>query len=367
MNVVGQNISDANGSMFCRMTKRLLGHILVDGEFISPQDLKDALRQQEETNIQLGEILVRMGLLNFSHLQIVLSVQKNLSSLQDAVKVAAGIRQLLGELLVQAKRITRQQLNRALREQKRTGEKLGAILIHHGLINDKELSAILQFQKNQVSRSSGFQSFRLGEILVANQYITRDQLEDALRKQKLSHKKIGEVLVEAGYLTKKQVSGGLRVQNMLITSVLAAILSLASTPNCNVAHAAGSSSAQVMVSARVMAYSQLKVLYQLPEITITMTDIRRGYVDINAASRLQVKNNNPKGYLLTFQGIAQPFKEIHIKGMGNDLSLGSAGGFVLRPYTKGNDTVELSYRFVLSENAQPGTYSWPVNVSVQPS
>jgi len=366
MNVIGQNITDTNGSMFCRMTKRLLGHILVDGEFISSQDLKDALSRQEETNIQLGEILVRMGLLNFSHLQMVLSVQKNLSSLQDAVKVAAGVRQLLGELLIQARRLTRQQLNHALAEQKRTGEKLGAILIRHGLINDKELSAILKFQKNQVSRPSGFQPFRLGEILVSNQYITRDQLEDALRKQRLSHKKIGEVLVEAGYLTKKQVSSGLRIQNMFITAVLAAILSLASTPNGNVAHA-GSSSAKVTISARVMAYSQLKVLYQLPEITITMTDIKRGYIDINAASRLQVKNNSPKGYLLAFQGIAQPFKEIHIKGMGNDLSLSSAGGFVLRPYIKGNDTVELSYRFVLSENAQPGTYAWPVNVSVQPS
>ena len=357
---------DTSGSIFCRMTKRLLGHILVDGEFISPQDLKDALGQQKETNIQLGEILVRMGILNFSHLQMVLSVQKNLSSLQDAVKIAAGVRQLLGELLIKAKRITRQQLNHALKEQKRTGEKLGAILIRHGLINDRELNAILQFQKHQISRSSGPQPFRLGEILVANQYITRDQLEDALQKQRLSHKKIGEVLVEAGYLTKKQVSNSLRIQNMLITAALAAILSLASAPNNNVAYA-GSSSGKVMVSARVMPYSQLRVLYQLPEITITTTDIKRGYVDINAASRLQVKNNNPNGYLLTFQGIAQPFKEIRVKGMGNELSLSSTGGFVLRPYTRGSDTVELSYRFVLSENAQPGTYAWPINVSVQPS
>jgi hypothetical protein len=49
-------------------------------------------------------------------LQGVLAVQKTLSSSEDAAKVAAGVRQLLGDLLVRAKKITPQQLDWALRE-----------------------------------------------------------------------------------------------------------------------------------------------------------------------------------------------------------------------------------------------------------
>lgn len=347
--------------------RRLLGQILVDGRFISKAALKKAIDRQQTTNERLGRILVDMGVLDETRLKAALSIQNNLSSLPDAMKIAAGVHQVLGEMLTETRRITSRQLDMALAEQKRAGEKIGWTMVRLGLISEGELDALLNFQHRQDEYAGETVPLRLGELLVSIGQITREQLEDALKKQKLSKKKIGQVLVESGYIKSSQVSKGLKLQHMLVTAALAAVLSFASAPNGNLSHAAGPSSGKVTVSARVVPQSQLKLLYQKSEITITTADIKRGYIVIRAASKFQVKNNNPQGYLLIFQGATNLFKAIHVKGMGNELQLESGGGFVLRPYMKSNETVELSYRFFLSENVQPGTYKWPLTISAQPS
>lgn len=60
-----------------KSNRRLLGKILVDGGFITAQNLEAALTRQKETNEQLGEALVGMGALNPLDLNVVLSVQRN--------------------------------------------------------------------------------------------------------------------------------------------------------------------------------------------------------------------------------------------------------------------------------------------------
>jgi hypothetical protein len=210
----------------CRTTKRLLGKILVDGRFIPPRDLDLAVELQAKTNDQLGEILVRMGVLNPTELAAVLSIQKDLASLEEAVKVGAGVRLLLGELLIKAKRLSREQLDIALREQQRTGEKLGEVLVRQGLLLENELHAVLAFQKSQAGEAPVSDKLKLGEILVTTGQITREQLEDVLHRQKLSQKKIGELLIEAGYAKPHQVDFGLKLQQKLLTAALIAVLSL---------------------------------------------------------------------------------------------------------------------------------------------
>ena len=69
--------------------------------------------------------------------------------LDDAVKIAAGERQLLGALLVQSGRITGKQLDHAIAEQKRSGEKLGVVFTRLGMLTERQLSALLEFQHNQ--------------------------------------------------------------------------------------------------------------------------------------------------------------------------------------------------------------------------
>ena len=208
--------------------RRLLGRILLDGEFISPQDLDAALAEQKQSNERLGEVLVRMGALERKDLDVVLAVQADLSSKKDAKNIAAGVRQLLGELLLQARIITPLQLDSVLKEQQQTGEKLGAILVRFGFLTPEELETLLAFQQHQEGGAAGSRRLRLGELLVASRQITREQLEDVLARQKLTKKKIGELLVEAGYVERQQIDYGIQLQRKLVTAALIAALSFVS-------------------------------------------------------------------------------------------------------------------------------------------
>jgi len=345
-------------------TGRLIGQILIDGGFISRKALREALNLQKNTNEQIGAILVHMGVLPKSDLDAALLLQRHLSTLKDSIKVAAGTRQMLGELLIQTNRISRKQLEVALGEQRKTHEKLGTILVRQGLLTDKELESILRFQKRQAIKQSKDTPLHLGEILVTTRQITRKQLEDALRQQKFSKKKIGQILIESGFAGNEQISRGLKLQSMLISASLAAALSFAAISAGNVVHA-GSTSAKIMVSARVLAVTNLKILHQAREIIITDEDIRKGYIDMESASRIQVRNNNPAGYMLTLQGIQWPLREARVRGLANEIWITSGSAFVHQPYSRAAITAELSYRFLLAEDAKPGTYSWPLSISCQ--
>ena len=68
-----------------------------------------------------------------------LFVQRELASLEDSIKAAAGVRELLGELLLKAKKITPVQLDAALEEQRKSGEKIGTVLIRLGMLSEHEL------------------------------------------------------------------------------------------------------------------------------------------------------------------------------------------------------------------------------------
>ena len=204
--------------------KRHIGRILLDGGFLSNNDIDHALEEQKLTRELLGQVLVRMGVLKARDINAPLLIQNHLSSIDDAVKIAAGERQLLGALLVRSGRITGEQLDRAIAEQKKTGEKLGEVFTRLGMLTERQLAALIEFQHNQGEATSG--PLKLGELLVSSGYISRDQLDVALYKQSLSHKKIGEVLVEEGYISPSRIKYGFRLQKMLVNSVLAAILFL---------------------------------------------------------------------------------------------------------------------------------------------
>ncbi|MEI6828171.1 MAG: Ig-like domain-containing protein, partial [Desulfuromonadales bacterium] len=205
--------------------KRPLGQILLDGGFLSTKDLDRAFEEQKYSKLLLGQILVKMGVLKTHDVNVPLLVQEHLSTIDDAVKIAAGERQLLGALLVQSGRITSAQLDQAIIEQKWTGEKLGDVFVRLGMLTERQLAALLDFQHNQGETATS-NPLRLGELLISTGHISRSQLEDALQKQRISHKKIGEVLVEEGYVSSDRVKSGFRLQKMLVNSVLAAILSL---------------------------------------------------------------------------------------------------------------------------------------------
>jgi len=72
------------------------------------------LAEQQHTNELLGQILVRMGEVAETEIKAALAVQGNISYLQAAIRSAAGMRQMLGSLLVTSGYITNDQLEHAI-------------------------------------------------------------------------------------------------------------------------------------------------------------------------------------------------------------------------------------------------------------
>jgi len=197
----------------------------MDGGFLKKNILDRACEEQQHTHELLGQVLVRMGVLKEHQIKTPLLIQDHLSTIDDAVKIAAGERQLLGVLLVQTGKITNRQLDAAIAEQKRSGDRLGEVFTRLGMLTERQLEALLEFQHNQ-GDPTVVSPLRLGELLVATGYISREQLNEALKKQDVSHKKIGEVLVEEGYISPRNLDRCFRLQKMLVKSVLTTIMSL---------------------------------------------------------------------------------------------------------------------------------------------
>ena len=104
------------------------------------------------------------------------------------------------------------------------GSHLTETLVRQGLLTEQGLTGVLDFQKNQGAAKPAPGPLRLGEILVSADIISRDQLDDALRRQNSSKKNLGEVLIEAGYAEPHHIKRGIRLQQMFLTAVLVALL-----------------------------------------------------------------------------------------------------------------------------------------------
>jgi hypothetical protein len=208
--------------------KKRLGEVLVEGEWINSSHLSQALSEQKQTNEKLGEILVRLGVLSGMELKAVLASNADL----DTAPMGEGVRQRLGDLLLKSKRINQGQLGRALEVQKQTNEKIGAVLVRFGLISENELAAVLTWQEDCSKSAPHAVKLLLGEILVATDVISRDQLVEVLKQQKLTKRQIGDILVDTGFVKPKQINEALKIQSKLISAALVAMLSMSALTGC---------------------------------------------------------------------------------------------------------------------------------------
>jgi MSHA biogenesis protein MshE len=101
----------------------------------------------------------------------------------------------LGDLLVEGKIITEEQLGTALEYQKQTGAKLGQALVELKLVTEERLHNFLAQQRRKV---------RIGDALINQGVITEEQLQKALAEQKKSGKKLGQALAYLGILPEQK-------------------------------------------------------------------------------------------------------------------------------------------------------------------
>ena len=201
-----------------------------------------------------------------------------------------------------------------------------------------------------------------GNLLVSAGKITSEQLQDAVRRQRESKKRIGEELVDAGYTTKQQIDRGLTMQRVLMGVALSALLMLSLAPG-EARATTFSKSAQMRVSATVGPYVKLDVLEQQRALSITQDDIKRGYVDVTAGTRLRTRTNNRNGFMINFGSQSQVFERVGITGLGGAVEIGANGGAIRAAYSGPESSAQVSYRFFLTPGTQSGTYPWPLQIS----
>ncbi|OPY78068.1 MAG: hypothetical protein A4E65_02451 [Syntrophorhabdus sp. PtaU1.Bin153] len=209
---------------------------------------------------------------------------------------------------------------------------------------------------------------RLGQVLVRAGRITPGELEKALNEQGLSNKRLGEILIEKGYIKPEELTHGLNVQSMILSAGLTTVRSLGSllegkgptSPSDSERDLDGKGAAQVPTR------SHLAVLRQMSSIVLTDDHVRNGYIDLLNATRLAVSSNDRSGYLLVFDGLGWPFRGVHVFGLLKDIHMESSSISVYQPFCEDAPTMELSYRFKLSDDAEPGKYGWPLSISLQP-
>ena len=126
---------------------------------------------------------------------------------------------------------------------------------------------------------------------------------------------------------------------------------------------AGSTSATMNVSVQVIARTIVTVGQQPAAIHVTAEDIHRGYVDLPAAVVFQVRSNARNGYALEFEPVSGPFSRAQVNWGNSTAVVGADGTWLTRSRQQGTASGVLDVRLVLTGDATPGSYSWPIRFS----
>ena len=236
--------------------------------------------------------------------------------------------------------------------------------VRHQLSRHGDVANGTRAERSGGERASATQRPRLGELLVAQRQITREQLATALEIQKTSGRRLGEELVKAGFVKRSVVNRALRIQRRLTCMALCSALAASTiAPDTD----AATRQTQIAVTAYVAPRVVSQLVQQAAALTITAADVARGYVEVAAGSRLRVTSNDPAGFVIDFFPRLPIFKAVHVSTREGSAQLGPDGGGIAEHRHHGrNMPLELSYRFDLADDVQPGTYAWPLAISVRP-
>ena len=211
-------------------TSQRLGALAVERGVISDDQLKEAVAEQQRTGGLLGRIFVKRGLMSDDMLARLLAEQMGLAFVEsldgvahddvlashllrlDAVQFNAVPFQLEDDTLVVA-----------VADPRRMGDIEAIVQVPVRFVAAPE-KAVQQRIEQLYADNKG----RLGETLLMNKKLKREQLRKALEEQaKLGKvKPLGEILIDLGYVTQldvdealnKQRSGGGRLEDTLVQS-----------------------------------------------------------------------------------------------------------------------------------------------------
>lgn len=118
------------------------------------------------------------------------------------------------------------------------------------------------------------------------------------------------------------------------------------------------------VSVEVPVRVALQPLGEPALLTVTADDLERGYKDI--AVRYHVSHNDRHGYLLQIAHMGGATRQVRVNGPGGAMIgagelvevRGDGGAF--------EQDLALEFRLVFQDGLRPGSFDWPLQLTVQP-
>jgi hypothetical protein len=145
---------------------------------------------------------------------------------------------LIGSLFVERGLVSESQIRVALEIQRESGEQLGKILVEQFNVPRKELTRVVAEQWRDVYGDGASpeggpgETWRpLGEIFLTRGFVTEDELDEALRRQRQTGERLGEALVALGVISKFELAGALGEQMATLRKAEAEAEELASQDN----------------------------------------------------------------------------------------------------------------------------------------
>lgn len=256
-----------------------LGELLKEADILTSDFIKEALSQYEDQGLPLGKVLVISGYLSDFQLRNTLDLQymvnDGLLPMAAAIKVLkvahkedcaltdafekAGIIQpeeqetnKLGQLLVESKVISNDQLEDCLSSSNRTSLPLGHILCHRTLVSQPLINRTLLVQqlirRGQIMRKQGITAIEsaatrevkftkleinktfkrmplkntplLGDLLIQTNICTERQVRDSLLASVAHCTTFGDALVQAKQVSDYFVSEAVVIQEMIDNNTL---------------------------------------------------------------------------------------------------------------------------------------------------
>jgi hypothetical protein len=269
------------------------------------------------------------------------------------------------------------------------GSRLGAILVasewvskeqlEHALTDlensDQQIGEILVRQgaisQAQLNGALAFQRevqmrrsdrFKLGRMLVGSGDLTEQSLNEAMERQKVTGRKLGETLLESGAISKTALQKGLSRQRRLITAAIAAFSFVVGG---GVPLRAAAATTQLQVSARILTHVSFKSMKAPTQVAITAADIALGYVDLEEPVEMEVRTNSAHGILVGISLNSPQFEGATVSGPGGTERITSGvPSLVFANHGQGMHTESLSFkvRIELARNTTPGVFAMPVSV-----
>lgn len=150
-----------------------------------------------------------------------------------------------------------------------------------------------------------------------------------------------------------------------VTAILAAAIIIGAAPGGSHAKTTNSN---LKIDATAVASLTYKIISNPITVEITRSDLKNGFEVVTEGTKISVSTNNPGGYSISLKAADVKFfssvKVTTKQGRTVTIAHGKSADIHIPGPINGTDIQTLSYRFNLSDGAKPGTYPWPITISV---